>query len=289
MVSTQKAATGCPRCHAAWDEIGPDGGRCPGHGFITRAEIDAARVAARSLPTTASPIAVFGGDGGAPGSPEHLTDLGNAERMVTRHGENLHYCFPWRRWFAWDGRRWAEDESGQVARAAKQTIRSLLSEAATIEESGRRGTLARHALRSEAAGRLQAMMELAQSESGIPVLPDELDADPWTLNLGNGTLDLRTGRLREHRRADLITKLAPVDFNPTASCPRWLAFLDRIFAGNQEIIAFVQRLAGYALTGDIHEHVLTIFHGPGANGKTTLCETLLNLWGDYGGPAAPDL
>jgi putative DNA primase/helicase len=221
--------------------------------------------------------------------PEHLTDLGNAERLVRRHGQDIRFCFLWRGWFAWDGTRWAEDDTGRVARAAKDTIRHLFTEAAAIEDRGHREELARHALRSEAGGRLEAMISLAESEPGIPIRPAELDADPWAFNVSNGTLDLRTGGLREHRREDLITKLAPVAFDPAATCPRWLAFLERIFAGNQDIAGFVQRLAGYGLTGGIAEHILSIFYGPGSNGKTTLCETLLSLWGDYGGPAAPDL
>src|SRR4051812_40090960 len=87
-------------------------------------------------------------------------------------------------------------------------------------------------LKSEAAPRIHAMLDLARSEDGTPVLPQHFDSDPWLLNCPNGTLDLRTGRLREHRREDLLTKLCPTEYHPEAPCPLWESTLRAIFAGN---------------------------------------------------------
>jgi putative DNA primase/helicase len=125
------------------------------------------------------------------------------------------------------------------------------------------------------------MIELAKSEQGIPVSPQQLDSNPWVLNVLNGTLDLRTGQLREHRREDLITKLAPVAYDPEAPCPRWEAFLSRIFAGDAELIRFVQKAVGYSLTGSTQEQCFFILYGTGANGKTTLMQTVSALLKDY--------
>ena len=111
--------------------------------------------------------------------------------------------------------------------------------------------------------------------------PHELDRDPWVLNVGNGTLDLRTGKLRTHDRADLLTRLVPVPYYAVATCPIWLAFLDRIMAGNEQLISFLQRAIGYTLTGSSRERVLFMLHGSGANGKSTLVETIAALLGDY--------
>ncbi|KKL83177.1 hypothetical protein LCGC14_1977380 [marine sediment metagenome] len=149
--------------------------------------------------------------------------------------------------------------------------------------------LADHAKRTESEARIAAMIALAASEPGIPVRPAELDADPWLLNVQNGTLDLRTGTLRVHEGADLITKLAPVNYDPAAECPLWLAFLDRIMEGKASLIEFLQRSAGYSLTGDISEQVLFFFYGRGRNGKSTFLTTILTLLGDYGRQAAPGL
>src|SRR5439155_19770419 len=202
-------------------------------------------------------------DGGGDDGDAHLTDLGNAARLVTAHGDDLRFCPSWSAWLVWDGDRWERDESLAIMRRAKRTVRGLYDDALRVDNFEGREKLLKHALRSEQAARLQGMVTLAQSEPGIPVIPDQLDADPWALNVLNGTLDLRTGELRPHRREDLITKLAPVVYAHEARCPLFLAFLDRIFAGNTDLIGFVQRAVGYSLTGDVRERVLLILWGGG--------------------------
>ena len=116
-----------------------------------------------------------------------------------------------------------------------------------------------------------------------------LDCDPFVLNVLNGTVDLRTGRLHPHRRENLLTKLAPVSYSPLATCLLWLKFLDRIMDGNQELITYLQRVVGYGLTGDVSEQCLWFFHGTGANGKSTFLTTLLAILGDYGMQSVSDL
>jgi putative DNA primase/helicase len=130
-------------------------------------------------------------------------------------------------------------------------------------------------------GRITSMISLARSELTIPVTPDQLDRDPWLLNVANGTLDLRTGKLREHRRTDLITKLAPVAYDPNAGCPTWMQFLEKVMGGDGELIAFLQRVVGYSLTGDTREQALFVLYGTGANGKSTFLATIGDLLGDY--------
>src|SRR5262249_46020090 len=94
----------------------------------------------------------------------------------------------------------------------------------------------KHCLKSEAAHKIPAMIDFARSELGISGLPDELDTNPWRLNCPNGTLDLQTGRLREHRREDMITKLCPTEYHAGATAPLWTAFMDSIFAKNTDLI-----------------------------------------------------
>jgi putative DNA primase/helicase len=213
-----------------------------------------------------------------PGTP--LTDLGNAERFAGRNGASVRYLPQRGRWLVWDGRRWALDERGAVQQLAAETVRAIYREAADAPKP-LRAAIARHAVDSEASARISAMLRLAQFQPGLPVLSDELDQDPYALNVANGTLDLRTGTLRPHRREDLHTRLAPVVFDPSASCARWQAFLDRILDRNAELGTFLQRAVGYSLTGDVSEHVLLICWGNGANGKSTLLETVQTLLGDY--------
>ncbi|HMB02696.1 MAG TPA: phage/plasmid primase, P4 family, partial [Isosphaeraceae bacterium] len=213
--------------------------------------------------------------------PINRTDLGNARRLIKRHGATLRYCPPWGSWLVWDGRRWQEDVTGQVARLAKQTVRAIGAEAAEADDDGEAKALLQWALKSEAKRQIDALIGLAWSEPGVPVEPGQLNTDPMLLNVANGTLDLRTGALRPHRPEDLITKLAPVAYDPEAACPRWDAFLRRILDDDADLIRFVQRALGYALTGSVAEHVLFFLYGTGRNGKSTLLNVILALLGDY--------
>lgn len=213
--------------------------------------------------------------------PENCTDFGNARRLVQNHGADVRYCHAWGKWLIWDDRRWKIDESGAIMRKAKETTMSIYQEAGRAVDETERKELAKWALRSEAASRLRAMIELAESEPGIPVSPGELDVDDWLLNTRSGIIDLRTGELRPHTREAMLTKLAPVEYAPDAECPAWTAFLERIMDRNQELISFLQRAVGYALTGDTREEVIFLLYGTGANGKSTFLETMQVLLGDY--------
>jgi len=216
------------------------------------------------------------------------TDAGNAERLVFRHGDNLRYVHPWKAWLIWDGRRWKRDDMGRVMGLAKETIRHLLELAPTIDDKSTRDGLLQHAMKSEAEPRLRAMISLACSERGIAVRPEELDAEPYLLSVGNGTVNLRTGEFREACRGELLTRGSEVWFDASADCPRWEQFLEEVFAGDSDLIAFVRRWVGYTLTGDTREHALVLLHGRGRNGKSTFVETLKALLGDLAATASFD-
>ncbi len=204
------------------------------------------------------------------------TDYGNCRRLADRHGHLLRYVSSWE-WLVWDGTRWKRDKTDEVMRRAKETVSAIQD----LSPLTRQEDLARHARNSQAIARLQAMIKLAQSEPEIVATPDEFDTDPWLLNVNNGTIDLRTGGLSPHRREDLITKLAPVEYDPAATCPLWMKFLERIMDGNHRLIDYLKRTAGYSLTGDNSEDCLIILYGLGKNGKTVYSETQKHLLGDY--------
>jgi putative DNA primase/helicase len=210
------------------------------------------------------------------------TDLGNAERFVARYAHLLRYCPPRDAWYVWDGQRWKIDTVGSMARRAAAAIRAIYREAArpnlSHEESGQ---LARWAHSSESSGRLSAMLELAKTQKGIPVLPDHFDRNPWLLNCLNGTVDLRTGALQPHRGEDLISRLAPVVYDPDARLDLWERFVEETTGGNSDLSAFLQRAVGYSLTADTSEEVMFFGHGPEASGKSTLMDALCAALGDY--------
>ncbi len=218
-----------------------------------------------------------------------MTDTGLAERFALQHGDSVRYCYPWGKYLCWDGARWKTDQ-GTVDQLAKQTVRSILREAADEPDDNRRKALVAFAKSAESVSRRDAMLKLGRSEPPIPIGPDVLDANPWILNCLNGTIDLRSGNLCEHRRQDYLTKLCPVEFIRNAPCPAWLATLDRIFDHNGELISYLQRFVGYCLTGDVSEQILNIWHGVGANGKSTVANTVMEMLGtDYTMKAAADL
>jgi putative DNA primase/helicase len=211
----------------------------------------------------------------------HATDLGNAQRLADRHRRDLRYCFGLDAWFCWDGVRWCVDETGQVERLAKETARHMYSEAVQALDEDTRKALVKWAIRSEAASRLKALVYLARSEPGLPVLREAFDADAWLLNVQNGTVDLRSGELRPHRREDLITRLAPVEYDLQATLPLWERFLDETTGGDRELQAYLQRAVGYTLTGTTDLEHLFFIHGPTRTGKSTFLEALKGALGDY--------
>lgn len=211
----------------------------------------------------------------------HLTDFGNAQRLIARHGKDLRYFHPWNKWLIWDGKCWQIDKTAEIERRAKDTIRQLFVEAAGEENADIRKSLSRHALSSESNYKLKAMVKLATSESGIPVIIDELDSDNWLLNCDNGTLDLGSGELQQHMREDLITRILPVKYDSSAKCHKWEEFLYQIMGGSEELVDFLQRAVGYSLSGDTSEQCLFVLYGNGSNGKTTFIETLMALLADY--------
>jgi putative DNA primase/helicase len=227
--------------------------------------------------------------GGAlpPGDP--CTDQANAIRLVTKFGEDFRHVHAWGQDLVWRGCRWEEDSTAAVERFAKMTARAIYQEAEAAGDRQTRGRLAEHAIRSESAGRLAAMVKLARSEPTVPVLPSELDSDPMLLNVSNGTIDLRTGELRLHDRGDYITKLAPVNYDPEARCPLWERFLARVMDGNADLVSYLQRIVGYCLTGDVSEQCLFFLHGTGANGKSTFLGALKDVLGDYATQAVSEL
>jgi putative DNA primase/helicase len=209
-----------------------------------------------------------------------LTDLGNAERLVASHGEDLRFA-PGLGWFAWDGRRWRRDSDGEVVRRAKRTVRSMYADAERVEETEERKKLLAHGLRSESEARLRAAVKLAETERPVIVEPKQLDADPWLFNCANGTIDLRDGTLREHRREDLLTRITRVVYDPEARADQWDSSLDRATNGNDELAGFLRRAVGYCLTGHTSEDKLFFVHGPTATAKSSLLEAIKAVLDEY--------
>ncbi len=150
-------------------------------------------------------------------------------------------------------------------------------------------TVARFRRANTASARgITSILTLAKSEPGIAILPAVLDTHPWLLNCQNGTLDLRTGKLREHRHDDYLTKICPVAYDAAATCPVFEKTLSTSMGNNAGLIEFIQRAFGYSLTGSVEEQVLVLLWGTGANGKSTLVNAFLATLGPDYAMQAPD-
>lgn len=214
------------------------------------------------------------------------TDLQNSREFVKRFGHGVRYCPQFKCFYVWNGQRWARDNFGLVESYAKQIADQRWEEAKRADDAEAR----RFALRSASARGIESMLRLAQSELELIIQPDQFDTNPMLLNCANGTLELATGKLREHRQSDYVTKICDVAFNPGAEAPQWEKALDLIFNGDDELIGFVQRFIGYCLTGQTSEQVIALFVGAGSNGKSLVLLVLLRIIGcDYAIKASDDI
>ena len=212
----------------------------------------------------------------------HDTDMGNAQRMYTFTKDRVLYVPHFNKWYTWAGTHFQEDNKFRVLAMAKQTVGHIYTELAQIHDNERRKKQLSWIVQSESRPRLEAMIALLRSEPGVSVCPDSLDQYPMLLPVKNGCIDLQTGDLLPADPAHRLTMCVDVEYDPSAECPLWENFLIRIMGGDLELVSFIQRLAGHALTGDATGKYMVFMWGPkGNNGKSTLVETLMKLLGPY--------
>jgi putative DNA primase/helicase len=234
---------------------------------------------------------------GIPEAQHLCTDQANANRLVNAYGRQVFVAAG--RWHVWDGRRWLADEAdvyrygcrlSDLIRAEAVAIKaraSVLDAAEQAKAAKVADALMKWAVKSEMRGTIEAAIGLARKM--LTVDAEALDRDPMALNVANGIVDLRTGLLRPHNPDEMLTKLVPVRYVPEARCDGWLQALGQIMRGNDTLTAFLQRWAGYCLTGAVVEQAFVVHWGGGANGKSTVLEILAETAGDYAATAAPGL
>lgn len=214
----------------------------------------------------------------------HLTELGNAERIVYYHGEDIKYCNELE-WLIWNGKRWEEDSKRRIEALTAKTLRAIYNEAKAEEDKYRSKQLNDWAKKCERRSiRINSIMDMKPM---LSVLKKELDDHSFLFNCDNGVINLKTGELLSHDRDLLLTKISPIPYEKDAKCPNWLSFLESIFLtadGNPdyELIEYLQRAIGYSLTGETKEQVMFFLFGNGRNGKSTFINTIQDLMGEYG-------
>ncbi|USK56359.1 phage/plasmid primase, P4 family [Cytobacillus solani] len=221
--------------------------------------------------------------------PEHpkfnLTEMGNAERLVHRNGQNLKYCIEFEEWLLWNGSTWIEDKKRQIERIAIKTFREMYGEATKEEDMDRRTQIVKWAQSSEKSSVF--LNSIARAQAMLPLSQDELNQNGYLLNCKNGVVDLKSGKLLQHDRSLLMTKNTHISYDAEASCPAWISFLQSIMKNEngevkQDLIDFLQKAIGYTLTGDTSEQVAFFLWGTGRNGKSTFINIVKEILGDYG-------
>jgi putative DNA primase/helicase len=211
----------------------------------------------------------------------HRSDAGNAELFTQLFGERLRFDHRRGLWYVKSEHHWHPDEDGAVYRLAIEAARERYRAAERIEDPKARENEAKFAIGSENRARIEGTLALAGCQLPITISGDEWNRDPELLGVANGVIDLRDGRLRPGRPEDLINYHTPVPYEPKVACPRWMAFLNEIFLGDEELVDWVWRVVGYLLTGLTAEQCFFVCYGTGANGKSVFLTILRALLGDY--------
>ena len=201
--------------------------------------------------------------------PPAFTDEALALDFAERHADDLRFVSAWGKWMNWTGTHWQQDDTLLAFDRARAICRAAASECNKPKTAS---VLA-------SAKTVAAIERLAKADRRLAATTDQWDRDPWVLNTPDGVIDLKSGTMRSHDPGECLTKITSVA--PGGDCPTWLAFLDRVTGGDTELQGFIQRMAGYALTGDTSAHALFFLYGTGGNGKSVLIDTVAGILGDY--------
>jgi putative DNA primase/helicase len=201
--------------------------------------------------------------------PPAFSDEALALRFAERHANDLRYVAAWGKWLSWTGTHWQFDETLYAFDLARAVCREAASDC----------NKPKIASVIASAKTVAAVERLAKSDRRMAATVNQWDADPWLLNTPDGVIDLRTGMRRAAHPVDYLTKITAVA--PGGDCPRFSSFLDEISAGDEELVAYIRRVFGYALTGDTREHALFFGYGTGRNGKSVLLKTVADILGAY--------
>ena len=210
-----------------------------------------------------------------------MNDAGNADRLVDTFGRALIYC-PEHGFVVWTGTHWAQDDFILIERLAEQTMRRVFAEVGDLDDKDDRSKLSKFINRSLERKGITDMCQSAKRKLRLVHLPD-FDAKPYLLNVKNGVIDLRTGRLRNHSCNDLVSKVIPITFDAKACCPIFMNFINRILP-DAKLREYVQRAVGCGATG-FPEKALFLLIGTmgGDNGKTTFLELCREALQSYAG------
>lgn len=241
-------------------------------------------------PKVSSGFSVTFNDSGEPEEIESpklysFDDTGNAERFCDLFGDDVRYNYADKRWLCWDSRKWQADNDGEIDRVIDRSVEAMRAEAKVYEKSDEEngGDMLKQFKKHFKASRSHKAKKAVKEESQhlLPVLPKALDKHKYAFNTPNGILSLKNGEIVEHDRKYFLTKMSNVEYTDNADCPMWMQFLDDIFAGDKDLIRYIQKSVGYSMTGDTSEQCVFFLFGTGRNGKSTFLDVIRDIMGDY--------
>ena len=248
------------------------------------------------------------------------TEIGIAEKVIAKHGDEIKWCETWKKWLCFNGKYWDKDNEEKHARnAIENTLKTLIAETAKKlkdipeEEDGEEGSKESSEGKDleELGDKLEKLEDKKAAKEGkenklkekiktyvsylsntkfnsvcnlmktkCSVAPDVFDTNKYLFNLKNGTMNLKTGKLKKHDKEDYITKISDISYKPKAKAEEWESFLKQVIR-DQQTINYLQKAIGYTLTGSTEEECLHFLYGNGRNGKTTFIQIIEKLLGDY--------
>lgn len=193
-----------------------------------------------------------------------------SDDFAIKHSGRLRFIAEHSRWLQWDGQKWCDDRILQIWNTIKMDV---VEASALLEKPSDQRALC-------SAKVISAVERLARSAPPLPATVGQFDADSWILNTPGGIIDLRAGKLLSSDPSSYCSKITSVGAakgDPEA----WLAFIDQITLGDKDLAAYLQRVAGYCMTGDTREHALFFLYGTGGNGKGVFVRALFKILNDY--------
>lgn len=224
------------------------------------------------------PDAITEAEGGTPGR-RSLSDIGNGRRLVDSFGSSVRYT-PGIGWFIWNGQYWRTDtENLGMQELAKKLAPIIASEVAQYDDPDKKNDVVKWANQAKGNGRLNGAIESANSDPRVVTQVEHWDSDKNLLGVANGVVDLKTGELIKGKPELHITKRAPVGYTQGLRNVRWEQFIDYATGGDKELQEWLQRAAGYTLTGLNNQDVMFLVYGPPGSGKNTFVEALVKALG----------
>lgn len=210
-----------------------------------------------------------------------LDDTGNAERFIDRFGVNLRYNTDNKKWMFYNGKTWVNDNSQQVKILADKMISEMKAEAIQETDEDTQIAMFKNIKHLSSSAGKEAMIKEAQHMKDTPITNAHFNRDKYLLNCDNGIIDLKVGKIIDHKREHLISKNTGISCNLDSEPTLWIKFLKSIFSENEDVIHYIQKAIGYSLTGSCKEQCLFECTGNGSNGKSVMLNILMKILGSY--------